>query len=127
MSVPINPKSIAPPASHYNHGFYIPAGAAIMTLSGQLGEHADGYCPEDAGEQARIAWHNIKAILAEKGFGVENVVKVTSYIVGEENIDPYVAVHREIVGDHMPPWTLVAVPALGRPQYKIEVDVMAAG
>ena len=98
-----------------------------MTLSGQLGERRDGSCPDSVGEQAELAWQNIIAILAEKHFDIKNVAKVTSYIVGEENIDSYVMVHKKVVGEHMPPWTLVVVPALGRPQYKVEVDVIAAG
>lgn len=98
-----------------------------MYLSGQLGERCDGSCPEDAVSQSRIAWGNVLAILAEKGFGIENVVKVTSYIVGEQNIDSYVTVHRDIVGDQKPPWTLVVVPALGHAEYLVEIDVTAAG
>tara|TARA_R110002049_G_scaffold305535_1_gene502483 strand:+ start:17437 stop:17760 length:324 start_codon:yes stop_codon:yes gene_type:complete len=98
-----------------------------MTLAGQLGERPDGSCPESVVEQSEQAWQNVLAILAEKDFGISNVAKVTSYIVGEENIDGYVQVHHRVVGAHMPPWTLVVVPALGRPHYKVEVDVTAAG
>ncbi len=127
MHIPLNPAGIASPASHYNHGFYIEPGAAWMTLAGQLGERADGTCPDNVADQARIAWQNVIGILAEKNFGIENIVKVTSYVVGEENIAAYGEVHREIVGDHMPPWTLVVVSALGRKHYKIEIDVTAAG
>lgn len=54
------------------------------------------------------------------------VVKVTSYIVGRENIAPYVAVHKQVMGDLQPPWTLVVVAALGHPEYLVEVDVTAA-
>lgn len=98
-----------------------------MMLSGQLGERPDGSCPDSTTAQSEQAWHNVLTILAEKGFGIENVAKVTSYIVDEENIDDYVEVHKRVVGRHMPPWTLVVVPALGRPHYKVEVDVTAAG
>ncbi|WP_299731080.1 Rid family hydrolase [uncultured Tateyamaria sp.] len=90
-------------------------------------ERADGTCPESIGEQARIAWANVLAILEQKGFGVANVVKVTSYIVGEESIPDYVQVHREGVGEYLPLWTLVVVAALGHPHYKIEIDITAAG
>ena len=127
MHIPVNPAGISKPASHYNHAFYIEPGAAWMTVSGQLGERPDGSCPESVAEQSTLAWKNALAILAEKGFAIENVAKVTSYIVGEENIDSYVQIHQNVVGEHMPPWTLVVVPALGRPHYKIEVDVTAAG
>ncbi|TYC75616.1 RidA family protein [Stappia sp. BW2] len=127
MITSLTPDHIAPPASHYTHGFYIAPGAALMMLSGQLGERPDGTCPDNVNAQARIAWSNALAILDQKGFGIENVVKVISFIVGEENIPGYVEVHREVVGEHRPPWTLVVVPALGRRQYKVEVDITAAG
>jgi enamine deaminase RidA (YjgF/YER057c/UK114 family) len=127
MITPVSPDHIAPPASHYTHAFHVAPGAAWMMLSGQLGERSDGSCPESAADQARIAWANALAILDEKGFGVENVVKVISFIVGEENISAYVEVHSEVVGEHRPPWTLVVVPALGRRHYKVEVDITAAG
>lgn len=127
MMNPINPQIIAPPASHYNHAVHVSAGMSWMYLSGQLGERQDGSCPGDAISQSKTAWANVLAILAENGFGIENVVKVTSYIVGEQNLDSYVAVHRDIVGDQKPPWTLVVVPALAHPEYLVEVDVTAAG
>lgn len=127
MHLPINPEGMAAPTSHYNHAFYIEPGAAWMTLSGQLGERTDGSCPESVTEQSELAWQNVLTVLAEKGLGITNIVKVTSYIVDEENIDSYVQVHKRVVGEHMPPWTLVIVPALGRPRYKVEVDVIAAG
>lgn len=126
MHSPINPSGISSPASHYNHAFCIEPGATWMTLSGQLGERQDGSCPESVVGQSEQAWQNIIAILAAKNFGMRDIAKVTSYIVGTENIDQYVDVHKKIVSDHMPPWTLVVVPALGRPHYKVEVDVTAA-
>lgn len=127
MFEPINTDTIAKPASHYNHGLYVPAGLGLLSLSGQLGERPDGSCPADAYEQSIQAWQNVLAILAQKNLGIENIIKVTSYIVGEEPIGAYVQAHREIVEGHKPPWTLVVVKALGNPQYLVEVDVLAAG
>lgn len=122
----INPAGVAPPASAYNHALLTQPVGALLTLSGQLGEAPDGSCPADAAEQARLAWSNIRAILTEAGMDLGDVVKVTSYIVGQENISAYVAVHKQVMGDLLPPWTLVVVAALGSPDYLIEVDVTAA-
>ena len=58
--------------------------------------------------------------------GIADLVKLTSYIVGREHVPPYYEVHREAVGDLLPPWTLVLVAGLGRPQYLVEVDAIAA-
>lgn len=122
----INPGSIAPPASAYHHGLLTAPVAALMTLSGQLGEAPDGTCLEGAEAQARQAWENILTVLCDGGMELDDVVKVTSYIVGQENIAAYVAVHKSVLGERLPPWTLVVVAALGRPEYLVEVDVTAA-
>lgn len=126
MTKKLNPTGIAPPASHYNHGFLLRGVSDLMTLSGQLGERPDGFCPASAREQAEIAWGNVLEILRTGGFDLTDVVKVTSYIVGRDNISAYVDVHKALLGDIEPPWTLLVVEALGRPQYLVEVDVMAA-
>lgn len=122
----INPPEIAPPASAYNHGLLTSGVSDLLTLSGQLGEAPDGSCADGAEAQSRQAWQNIHAILAAADMGPDHIVKVTSYIVGQENIAAYVAVHKELHGDRRMPWTLVCVPALGRPEYLVEVDVLAA-
>lgn len=57
---------------------------------------------------------------------LQNVVKVISYIVGEESILAYIEAHRKIAGPHMSPWILLVASALGKPHYKAD-DVTAAG
>ena len=126
MKKTVDPQGIAPPASAYRHALLSQGVTDLLTLSGQLGEDADGNCVEGARAQAELAWQNVQAILDEAGMGLGDIVKVTSYIVGQENIAAYVDVHKELLGDVLPPWTLVVVAALGRPQYLIEVDVTAA-
>jgi enamine deaminase RidA (YjgF/YER057c/UK114 family) len=68
----------------------------------------------------------VQAILDEAGMTLQDIIKVTSYIVGQENISAYVEAHKAVLGELKPPWTLVVVQALGAPQYLIEVDVTAA-
>lgn len=121
----LNPSGIARPASAYHHALLIERPARKLYMSGQLGERPDGSISADFTEQARQAWINIKAILAEGEMSVADIVKVTSYIVGRENIRPYVAVHRGEVGEHLPPWTLVLVAGLGSPAYLVEVEAVA--
>jgi enamine deaminase RidA (YjgF/YER057c/UK114 family) len=122
----LNPSGIARPASAYHHALLIERPARELHMSGQLGERPDGTISDDFTEQARQVWINIKAILAEGEMAIADIVKVTSYIVGRENIRPYVAVHRDEVGEHLPPWTLVLVAGLGSPSYLVEVEAIAA-
>ena len=126
MKISVDPEGIAPPASAYRHALLSQGVTDLLTLSGQLGERPDGTCAEDARSQTEQAWANVTAILEEAGMSLADIVKVTSYIVGQENIAAYVDAHKAVLGDLLPPWTLVVVAALGSPEYLIEVDVTAA-
>jgi 2-iminobutanoate/2-iminopropanoate deaminase len=121
----LNPAGIAPPASDYHHALLIERPTREIHMAGQLGERADGSISSDFSEQARQAWINIKAILAEGGMSVADIVKVTSYIVGREHIHAYEDVHRAEVGAHQPPWTLILVAGLGSAKYLVEVEATA--
>ena len=122
----INPANMSPPASTYNHAVLIDPMKSLLCISGQLGERPDGSCAVGAIEQAKQAWENVMIVLSEANMSLSDVVKVTSYIVDEANIAAYMDVHKDVVGDIKPPWTLVVVAALGRPHYLIEIDVTAA-
>lgn len=126
MKTKIMPAGIAKPASAYVHGLLTEAPAKLLTLSGQIGKRPDGVCETGAAAQAARAWANVQAILDEGGMELQDIIKVTSYIVGQENISAYVEAHKAVLGDLEPPWTLVVVQALGAPQYLIEVDVTAS-
>jgi 2-iminobutanoate/2-iminopropanoate deaminase len=121
----LNPAGIAPPAADYHHALLIERPTRELHMAGQLGERADGSISNDFSEQARQAWINIKAILAEGGMSVADIVKVTSYIVGREHIRAYEDVHRAAVGEHQPPWTLILVAGLGSSTYLVEVEATA--
>jgi 2-iminobutanoate/2-iminopropanoate deaminase len=122
----ITPASIAAPASSYNHAVLVRNSESTLYMAGQLGERPDGTISDDFSEQARQIWTNIKTILSEAEMDIGDIVKVVSYLVGEQHIRPYVAAHREALGPHLPPWTLVVVAALGSPKYLVEVEAVAA-
>jgi|SRR5262245_47617708 len=121
----INPASIAPPASSYHHAVLVRHPESTLYMSGQLGERPDGTISDDFAEQARQVWVNIKAILGEAGMDAGDIVKIVSYLVGSQYIQPYVAAHREALGLHTPPWTLVVVAGLGSARYLVEVEAVA--
>jgi enamine deaminase RidA (YjgF/YER057c/UK114 family) len=121
----LNPVGIAPPAADYHHALLIERPTRQLHMAGQLGERADGSISDDFSEQARQAWINIKAILAEGGMSVADIVKITSYIVGRQHIQAYEDVHRAEVGGHRPPWTLILVAGLGSAKYLVEIEATA--
>jgi enamine deaminase RidA (YjgF/YER057c/UK114 family) len=121
-----NPASIAPPAGTYSHAIEVPPGARWLHVSGQVGIAPDGNLGKDVAEQSRIVWDNILAILAEAGMGLEDVVKVTAYLTDEADLPAYAEARAGVLGDARPCSTLVIVPALVKPEWKVEVDIVAA-
>jgi enamine deaminase RidA (YjgF/YER057c/UK114 family) len=85
----------------------------------------DGSVPDDAVEQLGVALENVMANLQAAGFEPTDLVKLTTYVVGE--MDP--AGRRgqldRLLGAHVTTSTLIFVAALAGPQYKVEVDAWA--
>lgn len=125
MKTPRNPESIHAPLGRYVHQIEVTGENRILFLSGQLGVHPDGSLPEDAIGQLGVALENILRNLEAAGFEPSDLVKITTYAVGE--IDPAGrrAVMDRLLGPHVTTSTLVFVAALAAPQYKVEVDAWA--
>ena len=125
MKTPRNPETIHAPVGRYVHQIEVSDESRILFLSGQVGMAADGSVPEDPVSQLGVALQNVLANLEAAGFEIADLVKLTTYVVGE--IDPAGrrAVLERQLGAHITTSTLVIVAALASPQYKVEVDAWA--
>ncbi|PSJ60123.1 RidA family protein [Kumtagia ephedrae] len=121
------PRSIRPPFARYSHGVEVPAGKRLVLCSGQLGIGADDVVPEDAGAQAELCFSNIAAILAEAGMGLGNIVRINAYVTDRAHMRPYMDVRDRLFAEPAPASTLMIVAGFTRPEFKVEVEVTAAG
>ena len=128
MNRPVTPASIAPPAARYAHAVLSELSSAgrLLHTSGVVPVAPDGSVPADIGEQATVVWSNIEAILAEAGMAIGDVVSITTYVVAGQDMAPVMAARDVAFGDHLAASTLVTVPALARPEWTVEVAVVAA-
>ena len=126
MNRPLNPSSIRAPFARYSHGVEVPAGKRLVAVSGQLGARADDAVPEDAAEQAELAFANVAAILAEAGMTLADVIRVNAYVTDRAYMKPYMEVRDRTVGTPPPASTLMIVSGFTRPEFKVEVEVIAA-
>jgi enamine deaminase RidA (YjgF/YER057c/UK114 family) len=104
----------------------VPAGRRLVVCSGQLGITADDRIPEDPGEQAELCFANIAAILKDAGLTLRDVVRINAFVSDPAHLKPYMQVRDRLVGDPPPASTLVIVAGLARPEFKVEVEVIAA-
>lgn len=121
-----NPANIHQPLGLYSHQVEIKGNERLLVISGQVGMKADGTIPEDPFEQIDIAFENIVRNLQAANMGVEDIIKLTYYLVGE--IDT--AKRRELVASklqsHQPCSTLLYVAGLASPAYKVEIEAWAS-
>jgi len=122
----VTPSSIAPPAARYAHAVLSKAPARLLHISGQVPVAPDGTIPAAIGDQAGVVWANIMAILAEAGMAITDVVAITTYVVAGQDLAPVMAARDVACAGHLVASTLVTVPALVRPEWLVEIAVVAA-
>src|SRR6202140_1885143 len=80
------PASVAAPFGPYSHSVEVPGGSRLLYISGEVGVLPDGTVPDGIEAQAEACWRNIIAILADARMGVEDLVKITTYLVRPEDV-----------------------------------------
>lgn len=127
MNTPINPPTIVAPFNNaYSHGVVIPPNARVLHTAGQIGVRPDGSVPASIEEQAEQVWENLVAILRGAGMDIGDIVKLTAFVVGDENFPAYAAARVRHLGDHKPAATAFCVPRLLKPEWLLEVELIAA-
>ncbi|MEM9060907.1 MAG: RidA family protein [Pseudomonadota bacterium] len=124
----LSPDGIRPPFARYSHGIEVPPGYRLAVLSGQLGVGVDDTAPEDARAQAEICFDNIDAILAGADMTRGHVVRINAYVTDRAHMAGYMAARDVwIEGLEQPPAsTLMIVSGFTRPEFKVEIEVLAA-
>ena len=127
MHKPLNPPSIRAPFARYSHGVEVPAGKRLVAVSGQLGVRVDDTVPDGVGEQAELCFANIAAILAEAGMTLADIVRINAYVTDRAHMKGYMEVRDRVVADPPPASTLMIVSGFTRAEFKVEIEVIAAG
>lgn len=100
---------------------------SLLHTSGIGPVRPDGSVPEDLVEQADAVWSTLQVLLAEAGLGPTDVVSIATYVVVGNELGPVMAARDRALGGHTCASTLVPVPALATPSWKMEVAIVAAG
>jgi len=122
----ISPSTIAPPAANYAHAILTEAPSRWLHTSGVVPIAPDGSTPHDLGDQADVVWANIAALLGEASMAWTDMVSITTYVVVGESLTPVMAARDRALQGHRCASTLVTVPALARPEWRVEVAIVAA-
>jgi 2-iminobutanoate/2-iminopropanoate deaminase len=122
----ISPSSIASPAANYAHAVLSDRPERWLHTSGVVPTAPDGSTPDDLSAQATVVWENIAAMLTEAAMVPSDIVSVTTYVVVGEPLAPVMAARDVFLDGHQAASTLVTVPELAQPQWRMEVAIIAA-
>jgi len=128
MNREIAPSTIAPPAANYAHAILSEGASQLLHTSGVVPIGAHGEVPPSIDEQAEVVWANIAAIVEDAGMSLDDIVNVTTYVVVDllGALGAVMAARDRALGGRRVASTLVTVPALARPEWKVEISVVAA-
>lgn len=126
MNTALAPASLAPPAARYSHAVLTERAGRWLHTSGVVPASPGGAVPETLADQAALVWEIIGVLLAEAAMTVRDVVSVTTYVVVGNDLGVVMAARDQAMAGHEPASTLVLVPALARPEWRMEVAVVAA-
>lgn len=124
----LQPQGIAPPFGRYAHGVSVPEGHRFVFTSGQLAVDAEGSVPEGEEAQADLIFANVDAILAAGEAGRGDVVRINAFVTDRAFMAGYMAARDRWLADvtRLPASTLVIVSGFTRPEFRVEIEVVAA-
>ena len=100
--------------------------ARMLHTSGIVPVENNGGVPASLADQARTIWSTIGAILSEAHMDVSDIVSAVTYVVVGEDLTVVMAARNDFFGTHRAASTLITVPALARPEWKVEIAIVAA-
>ncbi|NMG31159.1 RidA family protein [Aromatoleum evansii] len=118
----ITASSAASPAGPYSPAVQ---SGNLLFVSGQIPLAADGsIAGEDIGTQTRQVFTNLKAVLAQAGADLPNIVKTTVFLKDLGDFADMNAVYAEAFGEHRPARSTVQVAKLPR-DVRVEIEAIA--
>jgi 2-iminobutanoate/2-iminopropanoate deaminase len=119
------PTTIAGPAARYALGVVVERPEIVVQTAGIVGERPDGSISDDPAEQAAEVWRSIAVILAEAGLRATDIVSYTTYAVVGVDRMALQGARDTFLNGHLAASTLLYIPMLARPEWKVEVVVTA--
>jgi 2-iminobutanoate/2-iminopropanoate deaminase len=122
-----NPPALSKPTG-YTHIVEVSGPGKTIYISGQIALDKDGNVVGGGNmkAQAEQVFKNLQAALDAAGAKFSDVVKMNTYITDMAQAPAVREVRARYFGDTVPASTLVQVAGLARPEFMLEIEVIAA-
>src|SRR5438552_1315686 len=120
-----NPPTLSKPTG-YTHIVEVTSGKTVY-ISGQIALDKDGKVvgEGDMKAQAEQVFRNLQAALAAAGATFKDVVKMNTYMTDLSQVQAVRDIRARYFGETTPASTLVQVVHLARPEFMLEIEVVA--
>jgi 2-iminobutanoate/2-iminopropanoate deaminase len=126
MTKYITPAGIRAPFARYSYGVEVPPGHRLLVCSGQLGIGPDDEVPATVEAQAHLCFRNIEMVLKDAGMTLADIIRINAFVIAREHLQGYMRVRDHYVADPPPASTLMIVGGFTRPDFLVEVEILAA-
>jgi enamine deaminase RidA (YjgF/YER057c/UK114 family) len=121
----------APHVWPFSHGTVVEGPCRLVFLAGQVAYDRQGSGRKLVGQgdpaaQARQAIENVRTLLREAGGDLADVVEMTAYVTDVAHAEAMGRVAQEYFRDPLPAMSLIGVKELARPEFLVELRVIAA-
>jgi enamine deaminase RidA (YjgF/YER057c/UK114 family) len=109
----------------YGYSRAVVCGDEVL-ISGTTGyDYAAMSMADDPAEQARNIYATFAAVLGQAGGGLADIVRLRTYVTDASYCEAVLKVQGETFRDIRPAATIVVVPALLKPEMKVEIEAEA--
>lgn len=126
MNTEIKPVGVAAPPATYALAVLSPAASKLVHTAGIVPTDPQGNVALDLIDQAHEVWRTIAALLADANMTTTDIVSYTTYVVDGGDLSVVMAARDKALDGHRAASTLVVVPRLARPEWLVEIAVIAA-
>ncbi|WP_436771202.1 RidA family protein [Yinghuangia sp. YIM S09857] len=119
-------EGVYPATDDYVHAMEVRGAGRLLFVAGTMGLDPAGKPGAGLAEQLTLIWSNIRAILASADMGVDNIVRLTSYLRDPAYAEANAAARTVALGGRRVPTTAIVATTLDS-DWLVEIEVIAAG
>ena len=95
-------------------------------IAGTTGyDYAKMTMPDDVAEQTRNIYATFAKVMKEAGGELADIVRLRTFVIDSAYFDAVLNVQGEVFGEIRPAATMMVVPALLKPEMKVEIEADA--
>lgn len=122
----IEPNGINPPSVDYAHAIEVREASRTVYLAGTMGLDPDGGANASIDHQLEMIWENIRVILRAADMGVDNIVRLTTYLSDRAYAQKNTEARMKALDGKVVPTTAI-VCDLYDSTWLVEIEVIAMG